>query len=282
MAQDFFRNRKLLIATKHGKEAVIAPLLEQHLDVRCFTRTDLDTDSLGTFTGEIARHTDPVTTVRKKCHWALEQSDCDLVVASEGSFGSHPSLYFLPADEEFLMLVDIKNNLEIVAKVLSTETNFDGAEVRTEAALLDFAEKAQFPSHALILRPTQDSKDSIYKGLKRKEELLDTFHRLQQEFGSTHVETDMRAMNNPSRMRVIALAAKNLVEILHHSCPQCATPGFAVRETKKGLPCENCGLPTPSIKSVVYSCQKCGNQQEKMYPNGKEYEDPSYCNFCNP
>jgi hypothetical protein len=47
-----------------------------------------------------------------------------------------------------------KNNLEIIVRELSMETNFNGSEITNEQELLDFAELVQFPSHGLILRPS--------------------------------------------------------------------------------------------------------------------------------
>lgn len=44
-----FLNRKLLIATKHNKEKVIAPLFEKQPGVTSFVIDLFDTDTLGTF-----------------------------------------------------------------------------------------------------------------------------------------------------------------------------------------------------------------------------------------
>ena len=66
-----FKNRNLVIATKHGKELVIAPILEKELGVKCFLPLNFDSDELGTFTGEIEREDDPITTARKKCLKAM-------------------------------------------------------------------------------------------------------------------------------------------------------------------------------------------------------------------
>jgi hypothetical protein len=108
MSFKLFNDRRLLIATKHKKERVIAPLLEKNLGVICFTNDSFDTDALGTFSGEVERELDPITTVRKKCLLAMEASDCDLGVASEGSFGAHPSIFFASANDEFLIFIDKK------------------------------------------------------------------------------------------------------------------------------------------------------------------------------
>ena len=79
-----FENRKLLIATKHGKEQVIAPLVEQALGVSCFVTTKFDTDTLGTFSGEVPRKEDALSTLRNKCLLAMEKNGCELGIANEG------------------------------------------------------------------------------------------------------------------------------------------------------------------------------------------------------
>jgi len=99
-----FDNRKLVIATKHHKESVIATLFENELGVKCFVPNDFDTDLLGTFSGEIERKDSAVDTVKKKCLLAMEQTNCDLGIASEGSFGPHPILFMASANEELLVL----------------------------------------------------------------------------------------------------------------------------------------------------------------------------------
>lgn len=277
-----FTGRKLVIATKHHKEEVIAPLLEKELGVHCFVATDFDTDALGTFSGEVERKEDPISTVRKKCLWAMEQTGCDLGVASEGSFGAHPSIYFATADDEFVIFIDKKNDIEIIARALSTQTNYASKEIKNEKELLEFAKQAQFPSHALILRPSKTGVLHIKKGITNQAALIHHFDTLQHVYATVYVETDMRAMHNPMRMQVIAEATQNLVDKLKSICPQCQTPGFAVTDVKEGLPCGLCGVPTKSVLSHHYSCKKCNYQEEKKYPNQKFTEDPTYCNYCNP
>lgn len=61
-----FQGRKLLIATKHKKEKVISPIIESELGVISEINTLFDTDSLGTFSGEIDRKDDVITTLKKK------------------------------------------------------------------------------------------------------------------------------------------------------------------------------------------------------------------------
>lgn len=279
---NYFQNRQMLIATKHEKEKVITPLLEKELGVKCFVPENFDTDVLGTFTGEIERKDGPVTTLRNKCLMAMEKYSCDLAVASEGSFGPHPNLFFVNADDELVMLIDRKNEIEIIARELSTETNFNGSEIKSEKQLKDFAQQTKFPSHSLILRNEKDCCKKIVKGISDWEILMNTYKEIVQTFGSAYAETDMRAMHNPSRMKVIEKASEKLVAKIFSQCSQCGTLGFDITEVKRGLPCNSCGFPTDSSLSYVYVCRKCSHKVEKMYPNNKTSEEPMYCQICNP
>ena len=277
-----FQNRKLLIATKHGKEKVIQPLLEASLGVECFVVPELDTDQFGTFSGEIPRTAAPDEAVEIKCRYAMEKTGADFSIASEGSFGPHPQLYFVPANEEWIILIDQKNSLKWKVKKISTVTNFSSQRVNSVEALKAFAATAQFPSHALMLRNAPESSQDIVKGIHDLSTLLHHFERMFAAYGSVWVETDMRAMHNPMRMQVIADATQLLIEKLNAFCPQCSTPGFEVVNAIPGLPCSICSQPTRSVKSYVYSCQRCSYQQTVLFPHQKETEDPMYCDFCNP
>ena len=277
-----FANRKLFIATKHQKETVIVPLLEQNLGVICFTLDDFETDNLGTFSGEIRRKHDPLTTLRAKCDQGRAYSNCDLVIANEGSFGKHPSLFFADADDELLMLKDYKNNLEIVARELSLDTNLNSAKIENEAQLLEFASKVKFPSHAIILKNAKNNTRTIFKGIQNEILLLQKFKQLKSQFGCAYAETDMRARYNPTRMLVIKKAVEKLIQKINKKCPDCHTPGFDIVKANEGLPCALCSLPTRSILSCTYQCKECDHTQEDYFPKGKKTEEPTYCDHCNP
>ncbi len=277
-----FTGRRLLIATKHGKEAVIAPLLEKALWVTCFVDDSFDTDLLGTFTWEVERRWTPKATLKEKCLRAMKTNNSDLAIASEGSFGPHPFMPFVSADDEFVILIDTLNGIEITAREISISTNLSGKEIQTEEELLEFAESALFPSHALILRKSpKDSKD-IYKWITDRDELIKIFHHLLSKNRSVYVETDMRAMHNPSRMLVIEKATENLIKKITSLCPHCQMPGFSVTDTTRWLKCSLCGSPTESTLSYIYECANCHFKKEEMYPHQKMTEDPMYCGYCNP
>ncbi len=275
-----FAGRKLVIATHHQKEKAIGPVVEKELGFSCFVPEGLNTDAFGTFSGEVERKSDPLSTAREKCLKAMSLSGCDAGIASEGSFGPHPGLIFIPADEEWLIFMDKKYQLEITVRDISTETNFKQKDIHTEEELLAFAQEAQFPSHGLILRPAKNQIAPIHKGIHEEEHLLRAFHELLREYGSVYAETDMRAMHNPSRMKVIGQLTGKLVQKIRSRCPACGTPGFGIEKALKGLPCSRCGLPTASIRSYLWQCTRCNYEQE--VPHQKTEEDPMYCSFCNP
>lgn len=277
-----FSNRKLLIATKHHKEKVIAPLFEKELGVRCFTSNKFDTDTLGTFSGEVSRKDDALTTLKKKCILAIEKNHCDLVIASEGSFGVHPSVFFAPADEELMMLIDTKHDLEIVAREISLDTNFNASVITNQSDLLAFAQRVQFPSHALIMNPAENNYSKIVKGINNLESLKKHFEEFTNEFGKAYVETDMRAQFNPTRMKVIEKVAQKLLQNVQSICPNCKTPGFTITKAIPGLPCNWCKSPTASTLSFLYKCSKCDFTKEDLFPHQKNTEDPTYCDLCNP
>ncbi|MCA6075041.1 DUF6671 family protein [Fulvivirga sedimenti] len=278
---DFFKGRRLVIATKHQKEIIIGPKAASRLGVLPFVPEDFDTDVLGTFSGEVPRESDPLSTARRKCELAMELTGCDLAIASEGSFGAHPAYVFIPGNEEIVMLKDLKNDLEIVGKKLSTDTNFGGEVCRNQEELEAFAIKSGFPDHALIIRNAQDSAETIFTGINSWDNLRSKFQNIMGRYGDAFIETDMRAMYNPKRMKVIGEATDNLLELALTSCSECETPGYGITDVVKGLPCDLCGAPTQSIKSYIYSCKKCGHREIRPNPH-KSVESPQYCDFCNP
>jgi hypothetical protein len=266
----------------HHKEKVIGPLIAKALGVVPFIAPDFDSDVFGTFTGEIARTQDALQTVRNKCLAAMKIANCDLGIATEGSFGAHPSSFFAQANDELVIFIDRKNDLEIVGRTLSFATNFSGATVNNTLELFEFAEKVGFPEHGLILKPTAESTEEVYKGIVDKPTLETRFTTLQRKYGQVYVETDMRAMYNPTRMQVIASATEKLIQNIQSHCPQCDTPGFVITNSLPGLRCSWCGNTTSSTLSHIYNCKKCQFSKEVLYPNDKQTEDPGFCNYCNP
>jgi hypothetical protein len=274
----YFQDKSCLIVTNHHKELVIAPILEEMLGLKCVYSQIFDTDSLGTFTGEIERIKNPVNTVKDKCMLGIQLPDVDFIVANEGSFGPHPLIPFIKADEEFIAFYDKKENDFVVEKMLFYETNFS-TETITEIDQLDTAlTKLNFPTHGIIIKAERE----IIKDIKDLALIRNKIKELLNIYGQCIIDTDMRAMNNPTRMRCISQLTLKLANTLLSICNQCGRYGFSIIRQVAGLKCSLCNRPTKSILYQLYQCKKCGFEKKKIYPNKKHIEDPTYCDWCNP
>lgn len=264
----------------HGKEIVIGAKMKQFFGVSSCTDKDFNTDEFGTFSGEVERIVSPYESALRKCELAHEKFNVDLVIASEGSF--YMTYGFVATNHEFLLLKDYKNDIEIKADFITHDTNFNGELFTKLEGLGDYLDKCKFPSHALLLRPKPDSYQRIDKGVKDIAILERLMKSYLIEFGTVYLETDMRAMYNPTRMLSIASATDKLVSKMQSKCPNCSIPGFDVKRVEFGLPCELCLHPTKGVKKHVYECDKCSFSNEVLYPDNKSFQDAMYCDVCNP
>ncbi len=283
-AAAWFAGRAAVLATMHGKEQVIAPLLAEHLGLHVTVPTDFNTDRFGTFTRDVDRPADQLTTARLKAEAALDQTGAAIAIVSEGSFGPHPALPLLPCDREIVLLRDRDHDLELVGEVISTTTNFNHQAIASVTAALAFAQKIGFPEHGLVAMQNPDCRDGQHciKGIRTEAELVAIVTDWLTLRPTVHLETDMRAMHNPTRMTAIAAATQALIQQATTLCPACGLPGFRIIEHKPGLPCALCHTPTTQRLAVVYACQKCQLQQTHFFPDQQEVADPGLCNFCNP
>ncbi len=283
MSKDYFKGRTLVLATKHEKEKVMAQILEKELGVKVVVPADFDTDQFGTFTREIKRTGDQLETARRKALAGMAHTGIDLGVSSEGSFGSHPEIPWMPSNFELVLLVDSVNGIEIRGHDRSTETNASGDYVSSIDEAREVAEKWGFPKHGLVVRNSENG-SIIYKGITTYEELEKRVRQLLGRFFAKKVflETDLRAHMNPTRMKNIRSATEDLVKNAKSLCPKCDCPGFVIIDVKRGLPCGGCGTATDVVSMYIYGCQQCKYKKEQPCSDGKETADPEQCNYCNP
>ncbi|MCA1992414.1 MAG: hypothetical protein LDL41_10310 [Coleofasciculus sp. S288] len=281
-----FMNRVAVLATMHQKERAIAPLLEQELGIKVVVPQNFNTDVFGTFTRDIKRPSDQLQAAKLKAEKALELAGETLAIASEGTFSPHPNIPYIPCNREVVILLDPVNELEIAGEEFSIETNYSHKSVRSFEEAYRFAIEAGFPEHGMVVMVSASSlnQDEIIKGIITKEELFDAVNSAlaKSPDGKVHIETDMRAMYNPTRMKTIEKATQNLIKKLNQLCPSCSCPGFEIVDRKRGLHCALCNLPTAMIRSVIYQCKKCSFCQEVLFPDGLEKADPGQCAYCNP
>lgn len=268
----------------HQKEAVITPLLTEALGCSTVVPPRFNTDTLGTFTREIERQGSQLDAARAKARAALEITGETLAIASEGSFGPHPQLPWVAANSELVLLLDLHHGFEVHATQISLDTNYAQRQVATLDEAVAFADQVLFPSHGLVLSSSAHPDAARVKGIQSWDVLKQVFARMKAmaPTGQVHIETDMRAMHNPSRMQVIHQATEQLIQKLQQTCPVCNTPGFSVIEIIAGLPCQWCSTPTSLPLHEVLGCQRCDHQVTRTPPQGPALADPGSCPVCNP
>lgn len=277
-----FQGRNVVLLTKHKKDIAIKPILESATGCSLIVENRFDTDKLGTFTRDVERKKSQLETAREKNRVALKLSKADIVIASEGSFGSHP-MAPIPWNLEIVLLYDKQTQTEIFGVYEGSDTNFDHIITNDWPSVLQFASKVGFPSHHLIMRPDKEQGKPVIKDIDGFDNLEAAFHRCQKrsKSGSVFIETDMRAYANPTRMKNIALATQNLIEKINRHCPKCNAYGFMITEVVKGLPCEMCQWPSELTLKYIYQCHLCKHTEEELYPKGMN-ASAQYCHWCNP
>ena len=178
-----FSGRKLLIATRHDKHSVIAPLVERELGFSCMVLPDLDTDSLGTFSGEVERIDDPVTTAGISVAWA-----CSWRNAMPRSQAKALSDRILP----FRSCRWTKNSscswtggsgLEIHVSEMRSGNEFQWFRHLCERRAREVCQSRLFPSHGLIIRGGQHDFRDMKKGITDWDTLLGEFERMREQYG---------------------------------------------------------------------------------------------------
>ncbi len=280
-----YAGRYAALATKHGKERQIARPLRVAFDLLLYVPPDLDTDVLGTFSGEIARHGSPVDVVLQKAHMGMQVSGLPLGLANEGSFGPHPMFPFLVADTELLVFIDDERGIQVQEMVVSEHVLAAQTTARVLADLNTFLPRVLFPSHALLVRPNAlYQHDLIFKGITTLDVLTEKITRAASASpdGLALVETDLRAHMNPTRRRVIRQVAVRLARRLAHLCPACHTPGWGRVDTLLGLPCEWCGEATDLVREEILGCAACPYRQCVPRSDGLLHASAAACPACNP
>ncbi len=277
-----YRGRKVALLTQHGKEKVIASVLDVALGCCVERVAGYDTDLLGTFSRDIARAGTQIEAARKKARIGMELAGVSLGMGSEGSFGPDPFTGMFSWNVEVLIWVDNENALEIIATAQG-KTNQAHQCVTMWEEVKAFAHKAGFPDHYLMIRPQGENDPRIRKGIGEWSALEEAFvwAKNQSSDGTVLIETDMRAHANPTRMNMIRLAAEELAYKLCSLCPSCGNPGYWVVERIAGLQCKRCGQPTHEMRAEVHGCSKC-SYKTTIERTDKIYADPGHCDRCNP
>lgn len=278
-----YSSKQILLASMHKKEKAISPAFEEILNCKIFVPDNFDTDQFGTFSGEIPRKLSAYQTLIKKAITASTVFNYDYVISSEGSFGPHPDNFIINSNVEMLLLYDRKLNLFISEYLISTNTNYSQFEVTKDNYNTDdyfkWLNRVAFPSHALIIKHYSDI---LYKGVFSFEELESFLISDLNKYGKLILESDMRAMMNPTRMEVIKELAYKLAKRIARSCKKCDSPGFGKIEHAGNLLCSWCNRESKIAKYRDYKCLKCDYFEREEIDPDKVFIDPRCCQYCNP
>lgn len=276
-----YADATFMLLTQHGKERALGPVLEQGLGARVELVGGFDTDSLGTFTRDVPRAGNQREAARRKAQIAIERSGGRLGLGSEGAF--NPGPFGIGSwDVEIVLCLDAERGIEVVGTAhgpglhaYDTVTDLD--------ALAEFADRAGFPDHALVMRPGEPDDPRTRKGIRSHDQLRAAFDEMRRmsASGAVFVESDLRAHMHPTRMALIADAGADLVRRLSTMCPACGLPGFGASQSLPGLPCSACGTPTDEPRADLYACVACECSEERARP-GPVTANPGHCPYCNP
>ena len=227
-------------------------------------------------------------------------------VSSEGSYGPHPYIPFIPGGRELMVFIDDERGIEVRQALVVSRTNFDSHICAPGDAIEPFLTNIGFPAHALVVQPHQPIQSpsliaqvrvaqttcpsgvgklqALSKGVRDPTQLrnaIDTAAAFSLD-GQALLVTDMRAHLNPSRMAMIRVTAAKLARRIACICPHCQTPGFGIVDVARGLPCADCGEPTQDAVAEIHRCSACAHERNKPLRRDDERASPGHCEFCNP
>ncbi len=277
-----YRHERIGLATIHGKDLAVAPPFRRLLGAEIVTAPDVDTDALGTFSGEIARPAPIVETCALKAELAFRTMDVDCAIASEGSYGPIDRLPFRSAGVEIMAFVDRRRGLRIIETMATHRTNWRLFTFRAGDALVRAAAISMgFPEYGVFVIANKDRSQPI-KGLASLDEVVAAVDREanRSDDGSAILIADMRAHRNPTRMKVLRALSWKLARRLQQLCPKCQAPGFGHIESRRGLPCESCGDATHWIDFEVDGCSACGHAAARPRKDGRRTASRLSCAGC--
>lgn len=283
--KNVFSGRLAVLATMHGKEQAVAPVFRTSLNLIVVPATGVDTDALGTFSGEVPRRGTMLETAVAKARLGMERARLPFGIASEGSFGPHPLFPIIPAGFELLAFVDNERGTTIHESLVIDDTNFAHLVAAPKEPIAKFLAQVGFPSHGLIVRPNVGGTEAaLVKGIVDLPALQSAIAAAAalSDDGSARVDTDMRAHLNPTRMKSLTVLATRLSNRLLRLCPSCTAPGWGRVKVIQGLPCELCDTPTEWVLSEVFGCAACTHQEERQRADSLTHTGPANCPACNP
>ncbi len=277
--------QKIGLATMHAKELAAGPPFRRVLGAEVVVASQLDTDSLGTFSGDVPRPDALVETCVLKAELAFRTMDVDCAIASEGSYGPIDTVPLRPSGVEVMAFIDRKRGLRLVETLQTHRTNWRLLRYKAGDPRIPAAVKAiGFPRYGVFVLCSSDREHPVKSGLDTLEDVVAAMDRVarRSEDGLAVLIPDMRAHRNPTRMRVLRALSWKLAKRLERLCPACHAPGFGPIGNRRGLPCEHCGEPTHWLDFEIDGCSVCGHAEARPRKDGRRAAPRLSCLNCGP
>ncbi len=257
------------LLTRHRKSQQLAPVLYD-IGIELVEIDFFDTDTLGTFAGEVERVLTPSECALEKAKKAAEMSGLNMGLGSEGSFGGGPLGGLMNWNQEIICLYQKEPELVVYA---SAEGPTAIRAIKADNIDELVSKMSDFQLQRWIVR----CPDGILKGLTQDE--VAGIYQAPFTQWPVELEPDLRAMHSPLRQLMIQKAALNLAERIQSKCPQCDAIDFWPDEKAYGPACQQCGYPTNEVKALTSTCKSCGYRDtETVLVSG----DERFCDQCNP
>lgn len=212
----------ILIATMHGKERVLASSLAA-LGFCVLLPVGYDTDALGTFSGDIRRLGTAFDAALEKARRACLATGIARAVASEGSYRPSQTLFPGASNAELMAFVDLEKDFSCIEYLTDLPTRFVKGRVPADpnaAQTRELLDTMGWPTIKALVLP-QDPilgtrEEEVFKGIGDEAGLQQAMNicAAVSSDGLVHLETDLRAHMNPTRMASVAQVGQLLAQRL--------------------------------------------------------------------
>jgi uncharacterized protein DUF6671 len=279
-----YAGQRIGLATMHAKELAVAPPFRRVLGAEIIIAPDVDTDTLGTFSGDVPRPDALVETCVLKAELAFQALDLDCAVANEGSYGPIDAVPLVSSGVEIMAFVDRRRGVRLIETLATHRTNWRLLRFKAGDPNVRTVAKAMgFPRYGVFVVCSSDWSRPI-KDLATLDDVVAAMDQeaRRSEDGFAVLFSDMRAHRNPTRMLALRALSFKLAKRLERLCPKCQAPGFGSIGNRRGLPCEDCGNPTHWVHFEIDGCSVCGHAETRPRKDGRTAAKKLSCASCSP
>src|ERR687898_2953043 len=172
-----YAGQRIGLATMHAKELAVAPPFRRLLDAEIVVAPQLDTDELGTFSGEVPRPDAVVETCVMKAELAFRSLDVDCAIANEGSYGPIDAVPLVPSGVEIMAFLDRRRGIRIIETLSTHRTNWRLMRFKAgDPGVPSVAKAMGFPRYGVFVVCSSDWSHPI-KGLTTVDDVVSAMNQ---------------------------------------------------------------------------------------------------------